>query len=82
MSRIELGDTARDPIVGLEGTVTARTEWLTGCDRLGIQRKANKDGTVPELWWVDEPIAELVKEGTRHPKRATGGPQRDPGARR
>lgn len=66
---ITLGNKARDKISGLEGIVTARTEFLHGCVRLQIQAKANKkEGKVPNGYWVDEPQCQNL--GAVH-KKAT-----------
>lgn len=78
MSKINLGDVARDTITEFEGTVVARTQWLTGCDRITLQPKVKKDGSVPESITFDEPTCELVKSNQPVPKRTTGGPQPEP----
>ncbi len=85
--KILLGQTAKDPITGVEGIVYSRTEYLTGCARIGIQQKQQKDGKVPDLWGVDEPIAIVTKEtivGQEAAKktRKRGGPRNLPPERR
>lgn len=77
---VQLGDEARDKITGFRGIVVSISKWLTGCDRYALQPPIDKDGKVPDIWWVDEPMLELVKVGEHRLKAPvkTGGPQRDP----
>ena len=85
--RIDLGDEARDTITGYRGVVIARTQWLTGCDRLTLQPPVDKEGKVPENASFDEPYLELVKAGKvpkesalgqAEARRRTGGPRPEP----
>ena len=47
---IQLGATAKDKITGLEGVVTGRATYITGCDQYLIQpRNTEKDAK-----WIDE----------------------------
>lgn len=78
MSRIELGDTARDTITGFKGVVIARTQWINNCDRLMLQPPVDKEGKVPEACSFDEPSLELVKAGPAHKPVKTGGPRPEP----
>jgi hypothetical protein len=43
-----------DRVTGLAGVIVARTDCLTGCNRYTIQAPLDKDGKVPELYFVDE----------------------------
>jgi hypothetical protein len=52
--KIKLGDRAKDRISGFEGVVTARTEWLTGVVRYGLEPEALRDGKPGEIQWFDE----------------------------
>ena len=62
--KIELGCTVRDRISGFQGVVTARTEYLTGCDRLCVAaRELDKDGKVRDQYWFDEITVERVGDG-------------------
>lgn len=61
---IDLGSEVRDRITGVQGVVVSRTQYLTGCARLGVQAKAMKDGRVPEVHYVDEPMLEVLKDAT------------------
>lgn len=74
---IGLGDLVRDYITGLEGIAMARTEWLYGCKRIGVQsRRVNNDGTVPEVQWIDEDqliqITPLVINSKKEEKTPAG----------
>lgn len=47
MSQIELGKKYKDIVLGIEGICTSYTKFLTGCDRVNLQRK-DKDGHVKD----------------------------------
>lgn len=51
---IELGSKVKDNVTGVVGIAVARTEWMNGCIRYGIQQKAEKDGKVSDAYWCDE----------------------------
>ena len=78
--KIQLGDVARDTITGFKGTVIARTQWLTGCERLTLQPLVDKEGKVPDCVSFDEPTCVLVKSRNpaAPPKSTTGGPRPEP----
>lgn len=82
--RIELGDKGRHAITGFEGIVTARVEYLTGCNQLCLQPQGIKpDGGTHEALYFDEPYVDLVESGTvpnRTPQR-DDGPSAPPGRR-
>ena len=72
---INLGDEVKDTVTGLKGIAVARTQWLHGCDRIGVQPKARKDGTIPDALNVDEPQLVLVKKKVvKKGTKKTGGP--------
>ena len=60
---IKLGSKVRDIITGVEGIAVAKTDYLTGCTRYQVQRKAGKDGKIPELLHFDVEQIKLVKAG-------------------
>lgn len=79
MSKINLGDTARDRVSGFKGICICRTEWISGCTRVGLQAPVGKDGKVPDTQHFDEPMLEVVKAAKI--KSATtdrGGPRPAP----
>lgn len=79
MSKINLGDEAKDRVSGFKGVCVARTEWISGCARLTLQPPTGKDGKIPDAQTFDEPMLELVKAAkiAMGPK-ITGGPRPEP----
>jgi len=59
----ELGKTAADKITGFSGIITARVEFLTGCNRYCIQPKELHDGKPLESIYFDEAQIEITGEG-------------------
>jgi len=72
---IELGQKVKDPITGFEGIAVAKTQWLYGCTRFGVQARIDKDGKVPEAQWFDEPQLEAMPPVDAQNR---GGPRADP----
>lgn len=76
---IKLGVQARDKVSGFEGVVTARTQFITGCDRYSLTPPA-KDGKFNEAVWFDESCIEITGNGIL-PEDVTGningGPHND-----
>jgi hypothetical protein len=62
---VSLGDEVKDPITGLKGVVVARSEWLWGCVRIGVQPKGIKDGKPFDEVWFDENRVVITKMGPR-----------------
>lgn len=58
---IKLGDKVKDPITKFEGVAVARTTYQYGCVRISVQGPMNKDGTVPDWHYFDEPQLEGAK---------------------
>lgn len=69
----KLGDVVKDRITGYKGTVVAKTLWLYGCIRVGVQSKRMKDGKPVEAQWFDEGQVDVLS-------KALGGPNRPHGA--
>lgn len=82
--KIKLGDKVRDIYTGFKGIAMARTSWLHGCDRIGIEPdRLDKDGKTIEYQWFDEQRVEKVKAQKIKISKDTdtiapGGPRRDP----
>ena len=81
--RAKLGQTVRDKLTGIEGTVVARSEYLYGCVRLSLQPAEVKDGKPADWVNLDEPQCEAVPK-SKASKRPAGarpaGPKpTDPG---
>ncbi len=84
----ENGQIVRDVITGFQGCVRARADYLTGCNRYGVQHQdLDKDGNSKEWQWIDEnelklvqgaETIKLVNHSVAKPmqKRADGGPLR------
>jgi hypothetical protein len=76
----KLGAIVKDTITGFKGILTARTTFLTGCTRVCIQPKVDKDGKLPDAAWFDEPSIIQVDEPpatvTDEQKKDPGGPNR------
>ena len=61
-THIVLGDRVRCRITGFEGIATARTNWIYGCVRFGVQREIlNEKGQVLEPHWADEEQLVIVE---------------------
>lgn len=58
---IQLGTRVRDLITGMTGVAIARTEWLYGCARVGVESvEIKKDGKPSDAVWLDEQRVEAV----------------------
>ena len=49
MTTLNLGDKAKDKVTGFTGIVTARTVFLNGCVRCGVQSDKLKDGLPTDI---------------------------------
>lgn len=70
----QLGYRAESKTTGLAGVVTARSENLYGCNRYFVQPPVDKDGKVPDGWWIDEDDVQIVGPHLERQEKATGGP--------
>jgi hypothetical protein len=60
---ITLGSKVRDLVTGKVGFAVARTEWLYGCARIGLEaQELNKDGKREEIGWYDEQRIEEIEK--------------------
>lgn len=82
-----LGKKVRDIVTGFKGIAIAYTEYLTGCNNIGVSPGVGKDGKPGEAQWFDETRIEILDNGIREKfaekkkafKTATdGGPQEHP----
>jgi len=73
MNKIKLGDEVKHTVTGVKGIAIARTNYLSGCDRITIQPKVKKDGTLGDSYSFDEPEIEIVKSRKVKSSRNTGG---------
>lgn len=77
---VKLGEKYRDSITGVEGTATARVEYLYGCVRIDLEG-VDKAGE-PKAWIFDE--QRLVSVATNEPVKVTatsGGDRQRPSER-
>jgi hypothetical protein len=51
--KYELGTRAKNIITGVKGIITARVQYLTGCDQYCIQSKSKDGNSAGEATWVD-----------------------------
>jgi hypothetical protein len=74
--RVKLGQIVRDQITDITGVVTARVEYLTGCEQVLVQPKA-KDNSYIESRWFDEDRVVIVDEKPLVLKVTHNGPDRE-----
>ncbi len=77
----EVGDTVRAHVTGVEGVVTAITEWSEGCITLTVQPRELHDGSPVDVIGVDVRSADVVTRARPRAepvKAKTGGPHREP----
>lgn len=59
--KFDLGDKVKDAITNFSGIVVARSQYLTGCNRYGVQGQTlTKDGVPGEWQNFDENVITLV----------------------
>lgn len=79
---IKLGSLVKDNISGFTGIVTARTEWLFGCARCGVEATEIKDGKLIDAQWFDEQRLDVLEERkieiSIHSSATVGGDKKDP----
>jgi len=75
----KLGQKARDKISGFEGIAVARCEWISGCTRVTLQPRVDKDGKLQEMQTFDEPGLEIIEDTPAiNPTPNRGGPRPAP----
>lgn len=76
--KFSLGEKVKDTVTGFSGIVTARTEWLNGCKRYGVQSQKLKDNKPLDQQWFDEEQLTAAGNGIKAVQRMTGGPRPAP----
>lgn len=78
--KIELGDEVKDEITGFAGVAVARTQWLTGCDRITVRpRKVTKEGKIIDYETFDEAqLAVTKRKSVPRRNNDRGGPGDSP----
>ena len=74
--RINPGDRVRDTVSGFEGICICRSEYVSGCARVGLQ-PASTDGKLPEAMYFDEPMCEVITPAAVKAKPTDNGGPRD-----
>ncbi len=62
MEKIKLGDEVKCRVTGFQGIVVSTSQWITGCDRVGVRAPMTKEGKLGEAYDFDEPVLELIKK--------------------
>lgn len=69
--KFAFGTKVRDVVTGFTGVITARVEYLTGCNQCAVQPPVNDKGEIPDGRYIDEDRlvavegAEVVKLDTK-----------------
>lgn len=78
---VRLGDKVEDMVTGFSGIAVARSEYLNGCIRFGVQGPLH-DGIPTEWQWFDEAQLHILAEGAvQLPlplRQGPGGPHPNP----
>jgi len=61
MFKFKLGQLAQDIITGFKGIITARCDYITGCNQYSLAGEA-KDNKPAEYQWFDETRMKIVGE--------------------
>ena len=70
---IELGSEVVSKVSGFKGVVTSRAEHLNGCNRYWVAPKVDKDGKLPDGFWMDEGEIKVTKKPVLKPKNQERG---------
>lgn len=57
---VELGVTAKDVVTGMEGVVTGKASYLTGCRQFLLSPKVSEAGESRDGHWFDEQRLEVL----------------------
>ncbi len=60
---VKLGDLCRDRVSGFKGVCVVRSDYISGCARIGLQPEVGKDGKLADALHFDEPMCEVIKAG-------------------
>jgi hypothetical protein len=76
---LELGQNAKDKITGFEGILTARHQYITGCDQYSLSPVGlDKENKLKEIFSFDEGRVEILGPGVNPEEikaEKPGGPQ-------
>jgi len=74
---IQIGDKAKDPITGAEGTIISMIYWISGCTLTDMDIGFDKNGKMQDQLRFSAPRLKFVgkrKKEEEHCKRKAGGP--------
>lgn len=60
MKTTEMGQKVKDKITGFTGVVTARCQYISGCNQSLVQPPVKDDGTFVDSKWFDEDRLEAL----------------------
>lgn len=69
----ENGQTVESKISGFSGMITSRADHLNGCNRYWVQPRIDKDGKIPDGYWIDEGELMAIKPAEIEPKNKDRG---------
>lgn len=70
---VSLGDKVKDTLTGFTGIVTARAEYLTGCNQVYVLPKSEKENEIKGGEWFDmERIEKVADRAVQIKERRTG----------
>lgn len=75
---IKLGEKVKDSITGFSGVTIARTDWLYGCVRFGVQTSELHEGKPIDPVWFDEAQLVSIESGQSGSADTPAGPKSDP----
>jgi hypothetical protein len=58
---IDNGEKVKSNVTGFAGIITARADHLHGCNRYYVTPPVDKDGKLPDGYWMDEAELEIVE---------------------
>jgi hypothetical protein len=73
---VQLGDRVKDRVTGFKGIVVARSEYLHGCRRVGVQAEKLEEGKPTDAQWFDEPQVDVMESAVHAPFAAAPAPAR------
>lgn len=77
--KIQLGDEVKDTVTGFKGIAIVRSEYISGCARVGVQPGVDKEGKIPDAQHFDEPMLQVIKAAKIAQKPTKdGGPRPAP----
>ena len=81
MHKFEMGFVVKDKVTGFRGTITACSEYMTGCIQYLVTPKQKEDSVAyPTSTWLDEDRLELVEEPDKSATDSVVTPGGPPGS--